>query len=61
MNKIRKQVKVYVGERTLQKWDAIRHGFTSNSAAFAAIVESYYATHAEVTAEVTREEGYEKD
>ncbi len=37
------QVKVYTGEETLAKWNQICGGFTSNTAAFAVIVEVYHA------------------
>lgn len=36
-----KQVKVYAGDDTLEKWQKICHGFSSNTAAFAAVVENY--------------------
>jgi len=37
-----KQIKVYAGDDTLQKWQHICQRFTNNSAAFAAVVESYF-------------------
>jgi hypothetical protein len=37
------QVKIYVGEDTYTKWQAICQGFSSNSAAFAALVENYHS------------------
>ena len=37
-----KQVKIYAGSDTYEKWRAICHGFSSNTAAFAVVVENYF-------------------
>jgi hypothetical protein len=39
------QIKVYAGDDTKAKWERICEGYTSNVAAFAALVESYYWRH----------------
>jgi hypothetical protein len=36
-----KQIKVYAGGDTLKKWQKICQGFSSNTAAFAVVVENY--------------------
>jgi hypothetical protein len=40
-----KQLKFNVGSDTYEKWEQIAAGYTSNVAAFAALVESYYWRH----------------
>ena len=37
------QVKVYAGDETQRKWDKVRAQFTSNTSAFAVMVEKAYS------------------
>ena len=37
-----KQVKVYAGSDTYEKWQQICNRFSNNTAAFAAVVENYF-------------------
>jgi len=39
---VTQQIKVYAGEDTIRKWGRICSQFTSNTAAFAVLVERYY-------------------
>jgi hypothetical protein len=50
------QVKIYVGNDTKTKWDEICEGYTSNTAAFVALVENYYWRHQMSDTEETEED-----
>jgi hypothetical protein len=51
------QIKIYAGTNTKRKWDEICDGFTSNTAAFAVLVESYYQQQQGSDFEPYREDG----
>ena len=51
-----KQVKIYAGDDTLEKWQQICERFSSTTAAFAVVVENYFNQFNQMEVKVNAEE-----